>query len=809
MKKCLFLNSRVIGISIIGIFFANCALISHPSDIYELHNLGEIEFKNGNFINAIDYWEKARKQLPKNNSNQIDATLILNIATAQYALGNINHAFSLLNNVETLISQKKIREDSLISQYLKITKGAIASFSRKSEDSKILSEQIIAKDNIEKSDTEIPQALAACFNDTGLTKAVTQTKENKELAIDFFQDAINAAQKENDLVSYAKSTLNQGITYFELGKIEGKLGKTGELKEYLSRATKNFSKARKLAVKSPNGYNKSIMFLTLGETYKEFVSMGYMLKTDGLMDVCTCFVEALKSANKNPWLSSLAYGNLGELYFEQGRFKEALSLARNALAQASTINSLDLLYKWNWLLGKIKKHNDKTFIEAVEHYDISIEQLKAIRHDVAIATSLTSSFRDEVGDLYHEAADINLEIKEFKTAQQYIEKFKEAEVEDYFQGDCINIFKRKKERLEINNIDKHAALIYIIPQQEKTRLLVETKNGLKLFTSPTGAREITTKSKALRNAIDAIDKDNPNNSDYLRHSQDLYKYLFIDELDIFLKTEDVKTLIFVPDGPLRTIPMSVLHDGQKFLINEYAIATLPGLWMINNDTTPKQRTRPLLVGLTLEIENYSTLDVTGEFNKIKRSFPNSIELVGSKFTKKNLNDELRSNQFSIVHIASHAKFLSKANDYNQTFILSGGAKKGGDKITFNDIESFFLPLNFDSATTDLLVLSACETAKGDDQAALGLAGVAAKSGVRSVLASLWPVSDKSTSLLMDYFYQNLAKGQNKAESLQSAQRQFIENAELGGYKHPFYWSAFLLVGDWRGLNTELLSANNN
>jgi len=238
MKGCLFFNSHLIGICIAGIFFVNCAPISNSSDIYKLHDLGEKEFKNGNFINAIDCWEKARKQLPKNYSNQIEATLILNTATAQYALGNVNNAFSLLNHAEALISQQNVQEGSLIPQYIKVIKGAIASFSRKSENSEILNEQIEAEVKIEKSDTATPKILAACFNDTGLTKAVTQTKENKEFAIDFFQKAINAAQKENDLVSYAKATLNQGITYFELGKTESNPGK---FKEYLSKATKNFS----------------------------------------------------------------------------------------------------------------------------------------------------------------------------------------------------------------------------------------------------------------------------------------------------------------------------------------------------------------------------------------------------------------------------------------------------------------------------------------------------------------------------------------------------------------------------------------
>ena len=95
---------------------------------------------------------------------------------------------------------------------------------------------------------------------------------------------------------------------------------------------------------------------------------------------------------------------------------------------------------------------------------------------------------------------------------------------------------------------------------------------------------------------------------------------------------------------------------------------------------------------------------------------------------------------------------------------------------------------------DLLVLSACETATGDRKSALGLAGIAVRGGARSTIASLWAVSDEATVALMTNFYQELAKGNiTKAEALRRAQ-QAILNTEQ--FSHPFYWSAFILVGNW-------------
>ncbi|NES82628.1 MAG: CHAT domain-containing protein, partial [Moorea sp. SIO2B7] len=96
---------------------------------------------------------------------------------------------------------------------------------------------------------------------------------------------------------------------------------------------------------------------------------------------------------------------------------------------------------------------------------------------------------------------------------------------------------------------------------------------------------------------------------------------------------------------------------------------------------------------------------------------------------------------------------------------------------------------------ELLVLSACKTANGDSRAALGLAGVAVQSGARSTVASLWSVNDRSTSVFMKFFYQELANTQKpitKAEALRRAQVKLLDNQ----YKEPYYWAPYVLVGNW-------------
>jgi CHAT domain-containing protein len=93
-----------------------------------------------------------------------------------------------------------------------------------------------------------------------------------------------------------------------------------------------------------------------------------------------------------------------------------------------------------------------------------------------------------------------------------------------------------------------------------------------------------------------------------------------------------------------------------------------------------------------------------------------------------------------------------------------------------------------------MVLSACDTAEGDERAALGLAGVAVKAGARSVMASLWSVNDASTAKLVPLFFVNLKNPNlSKAQALQQAQQLLLTDV---GYQHPFYWAAFVLIGNW-------------
>jgi CHAT domain-containing protein len=272
---------------------------------------------------------------------------------------------------------------------------------------------------------------------------------------------------------------------------------------------------------------------------------------------------------------------------------------------------------------------------------------------------------------------------------------------------------------------------------------------------------------------------------YMRHAQTLYDWL-VRPLAPDLAAVSIKTLVFVPDGVLRTIPMAALHDGEQFLIRKYALATTPGLDLTDPKPLRRDKIQMLTAGLTEAVQGFSALPyVSTELATIQNLY-GGTQLLNQDFLVSSIEEELKQGDFSIVHIASHGQF---ASEVEQSFILAFD-----DKLTMDRLEQFVGRLRFREDPLELLTLSACETAVGDDRAALGLAGIAVKAGARSALATLWRVQDEAAAILVTEFYRQLQDPTvSRAVALQRAQLKLLDDPR---YKAPFFWSPFLLINNW-------------
>ena len=161
-------------------------------------------------------------------------------------------------------------------------------------------------------------------------------------------------------------------------------------------------------------------------------------------------------------------------------------------------------------------------------------------------------------------------------------------------------------------------------------------------------------------------------------------------------------------------------------------------------------------------------------------------LIDSEFTVDAFRQAATAGQYRIVHVASHGIFGGSADS---SYILAYD-----DLLTLDGLQKMLSGEQFQKRPIEILSLSACETAAGNDRAPLGISGAAMKARAKSVLGTLWPVDDEAAVNVMTQFYAGVAQqGQTKAQALQQAQIQLIRNPQL---VHPFFWAPFALIGNW-------------
>ena len=201
---------------------------------------------------------------------------------------------------------------------------------------------------------------------------------------------------------------------------------------------------------------------------------------------------------------------------------------------------------------------------------------------------------------------------------------------------------------------------------------------------------------------------------------------------------------------------------------------------------PHEDILTLAVGLTVERFGYRALDMVDDELRATNEMFSGTLLMNEAFTRDAFAREMAEQPFGLVHIASHGEFKS---DVENSFLLAFDGK-----LTMDRLDRMIGLFQFRDTPLDLLTLSACQTAAGDDRAALGLAGVAIKAGARSALATLWFINDVASSTLVSEFYTHLQDPMlSKAEALQRAQLQVMTHPV---FQHPSYWSPFLLINNW-------------
>jgi len=508
-------------------------------------------------------------------------------------------------------------------------------------------------------------------------------------------------------------------------------------------------------------------------------------------------------------------GKLAQLYSWQGRYDEALELFNRAINEAQNINATELLVQLAAQKGKLLRLRGDNQ-QALAAYKIAADNLFSIRSDLPLALPDGRNVLNTLIDpIYRNYVDLLLQTVQgagqsekstqiLSTAVDTMEAIKEADMQDFFLGRCS--IDSQNDQSWKNLIFQNAAIFYPILLDDRVELILKINNTLTRFTVNVPAKQVQTQALALTKALQ-------HGKDYRSFSKQLYQWLFL-PIKNALETYKPSVILYVPDRSLRAVPLSALYDGRSFVVEDYGIVTLPSLALRSLSAIyshPPTRPQALLAGLSKpdgsSIDQLPS-DITGQLSDTpltreaiieELSLPSVEEeirtvaeieqsrtLLNDKFTASALKSDIETGEYGKVHIASHGYFGKNAKE---SFIMAYD-----QNMNLLDIKDTLETESLKAKPIDLLTLSACKTAEGDDSMLLGFSGLAAKSNVLSAVGSLWSINDDATMEFMRLFYDNLAKSNNKAEAMRKTQITMIHTKR---FRHPFFWSPFILIGDWQ------------
>ena len=723
-------------------------------------------YQDGAFEEAAVSWTEAARLYEQAGKLNEQRDVLLYLAQTYQALGRYTKAMQYLGSATALVEatgdRQKLARIKALAGNLYVASGQI------DEGAKSLNDGLQLARELGNSRLAI-----AILNDKGSLLA-SQKKYSEALAS--YMESVSLAQATNNGTLAAQGLINAATVSLQNGQHKN-------VRNLLDQALQQVGAWE-------NSYDKSVSLISIGRAYNSLRPYAPEISDALLLQALHSLNEAVKvsTAINNPRAESYAWGYLGSLYEKERRYAEALDLTRRAVTAAQQAVAPESLYRWYWQTGRLFKALEKRD-DAIKAYRRAVPALQSIRPEMLASGAEPPYFRESVGPLFFELADLLLQqaasMEERERSEPYlreardtIEQFKVAELRDYFRDECVDAARSRSKGIE--SVSKSAAVVYPIILPDRLELLVSLATGLQRVSVPVKADVLTKEIRAFRKKL-----EKRTTQEYLPYAQQLYGWL-IRPIELVLASLPIDTLVFVPDGALLTIPMAALHDGKQFLISQYAVAVTPGLTLTDPRPLKRKAVKALAVGLTESVQNFPPLpNVAEELEAIQQLYPGTL-LLNKDFLVPRVEKELKEGLFTIMHVASHGQFET---DVRKTFLLTFD-----DKLTMEALSQYIGVLRFREEPLELLTLSACQTAAGDDRAALGLAGVGIKAGARSALATLWFINDQASSVLVSEFYRQLQDpAASKAVALQRAQLKMLDEP---AFDHPAYWAPFLLLNNW-------------
>jgi len=714
-------------------------------------------YDRGAFEEAVVQWRNAAASYSRQRNTVGCMRALLNLSTTYQELGQHRLALHTLERATRFAEDSPASLPALKNQF-GVACGCLNHFERAEKTLRDALAIAHAQDD--------SRAAALVWNNLGILSAAQN--KNKE-ALNAFGESVKLAESATNQLLVAKASANAAA-------VADRIGLSAESERFNQIALENL-KAQS------STHNLAVLYLRCGLTDWQLHHRSRAERA---------YQNALAIAEKLGDKRALTYalGYLGQIREAEGEARAALKLTRRAAFVAQEIQMADALYRWEWQIGRLQR-TLKNPDAAIAAYRRSIETLQPIRRDLLLASGqIGRTFNETVGPVFSQLTDLLLQKADdssghvdtqniLREACDNVEQLYSLELEDYLQDECVNLLREKATRLEA--VDPNTAVVYIIPLANRTELVIGIGGELSRVKVPVGAEEL---SRVVHTFRSHLEKRTTN--EYLAEAHQLYEWL-IAPIRSLLEAHSIQTLVFLPNSTLQGIPMAALYDGEHYLIERFATAVSPSLTLFTPHRIHWKNVQALKAGLAEPILGRPELRyVVEELDSVQKLF-GGPKLLDNQFVWPKLKQDFAESQYQLVHLATHGQIGRIAGE---SYLLAYDGK-----LSLDQLEELLRPSQFRGRPVELLTLSACQTAVGDDRATLGLAGVAVKAGARSALATLWFVHDESTALLMEEFYSKLKNDPTatKARALQLAQLKLLHNPR---FEHPGYWAPYILVGNW-------------
>ncbi len=501
-------------------------------------------------------------------------------------------------------------------------------------------------------------------------------------------------------------------------------------------------------------------------------------------------LAALAAAGGDPSDQAVVAALSGRVALAAGETGQAAAALRRAVFLEGQSSRPVRMADWLLLLAQADPAN------RASHVLQAYRALEIVRPILPAADPLTeeSNFALRMRPVFEAAVEVQLGdgignaagdgATRIASAQQIIETFRQAEIQSAFGNDCVPPGRP----IEPAELQAGEILLYPILLRDRVELIYarrvdgEAPRYERIAGGRVGRDTIARLVSEMSFSIAYGDDDS-----WRGPAQELYR-LLIAPIEPLLGAD--ATLVIVPDGPLRALPFAALLDGtDHFLIERARISLAPALAYaqpgIRHDDPPITVAASVEEDVALRSGFFPAL--AGARDEARAAAGTQHGVLIENFRREDLRRALSRGHADILHLATHAAFNGRSD---RSFIVAAG-----EAIPMGDLRTLLAAGRTRGDQLDMIILSACETAVGDDHASMGLAGASVQAGARSALASLWRVSDAGTAELMRQFYSFYRAGQGRAEALRNAQLALI--GQSGAMADPNSWSAFALLGSWR------------